>query len=270
MGRYFIFALSGIVGLYQFCYAQTGAVLSDPVVELRNNMIQISYDFLGNETDGLYTVLLEVTDPDGNSVDPKSLSGDIGSHVSGRGHKLIIWDYSSDRVDISGELYFQLLANREINPLEVPESNESYSTRYSLAGVLGRSLVLPGWGLHSLDRGKAHFIESLAAYGALAGSIILNRKAVDSYNHYLLPDPGDNAMTYYDTSVSLDKTSEIMAYTAAGIWLADLVWTILKFKSSGRNPAVSDQSNDHNRGISFGAGFSRYSQSPLMVMRYRF
>ena len=120
-----------------------------------------------------------------------------------------------------------------------------------------QSLLFPGLGLSRINRGKPHWIKGVVAYGSVAGSIYLNRKAVNSFEDYRNAGSLDEVDPAYNNAVKQDAVSEALAYAAIGIWAADMVWTLLG-------------SRQLTGGLSLGTGFETVSQTPLIALRYKF
>ncbi len=106
----------------------------------------------------------------------------------------------------------------------------------------------------------------MAGYGCIAGSVVLNQKAIDTYNKEFLkayePEEADRLLK---KSISQDNLSEILAYTAIGIWAIDIVWTII-----GSSGLTEDMSRRKNRGLSIGGGVDPAFKVPVVEFVYRF
>jgi hypothetical protein len=245
-------------------YAQKLPVVSEPRPELRGNLLLIHYDILYSDRSQRFLVELEITYPNGTKLNTRTLSGDIGTDIEGGENKKIIWDLEADRILIDNDILIKI--NAEIITGE-PESGTSASAagddRFSRASLMLRSVVFPGWGL-SMYRGGPHWIKGVAGYGCIAGSIYYNRMAVNTYNQYKDQSDSDMANRYYELAVDQDQISEVLMYTAIGIWVADLIRTFV---------ATSDLSTGSmaakDRKISLMTGTDPYSVTPLLGVRIR-
>ena len=79
------------------CYSQEPVKVSDPRLEIRNNILHIFYDILNSDPDERFNVDIEIRDEDGQFLDASALTGDIGKDLpAGRSpncrSKCIIWD----------------------------------------------------------------------------------------------------------------------------------------------------------------------------------
>lgn len=248
-----------------FCVAQTKSQISDPVVELKGNLIYISFDIPGSTSSERYDVRIEITDSNGNLVNARALEGDIGENILGGGEKTIVWKFGEDRADLSDEISFQLYATKESDKEEIQDMEDIPSMSYNKVGLIAKSLALPGLGLTRMTNGKPHWIKGITGYGCIAGSIIFNRKAINTFDHYLSPSSDEFAMDLYDASKRQDNISEILAYSAVGIWVTDIMWTLI---SASRLDKTNY--NGNTGGFSVGTGFASTSGAPLLCFRYLF
>lgn len=250
--------------------------VSDPRPSLEGNVILIAYDILNSAQEDLFHVRLSVVDVDGNELPAKALSGDVGDDVNGGINKLIRWDLAADGIELEANIYFkvhaQYLPPPELLPeppveesparqdsilpdqglAELPSPEEKKFTR---GGLMLRSLVFPGLGLTKYT-GKPHWIKGAIAYGCLAGSVGLNRMAISSYDQIYSTLDNPEREAAYTRSVNMDQASEILAYTAAAIWVVDLVWTFVG--TPGKRQMALMPALDPTMG------------TPLLVFTYRF
>lgn len=136
---------------------------------------------------------------------------------------------------------------------------------FSRAGVILQSLALPGLGLSRLQQGKPHWIKGVIGYGCIAGSLYLNHRAADSYTSYQNTGSLSEVDILYQQSERQDIGSEVLAYTAIGIWVMDLTWNIIA--TADWNMA---RSASRSRGFSFGTSIEPASSVPLLTCRYKF
>jgi len=202
------------------CTAQQSPLFSRPMLSLKDGKLIISYDILNSSISELYKIILEVQDSDGKTLDPRSVSGDIGVGVPGGSNKEIIWNLS---------------------------------------------VLLPGWGLSKLNTGKPHWIKGIAGYGAITGSLVLNQRSQVNYQNYLDSGSESERKTLYDKSINQETVSVVMAYAAAGIWVADLVWTVIGTKGLSKK-----NQSGQAKGFSIGSGFEPALSAPMLSFRYSF
>jgi hypothetical protein len=104
--------------------------------------------------------------------------------------------------------------------------------------------------------GKPHWIKGVAAYGCLAGSIVLNQKTVKTLEEMESLEDPDAIEDAFNRAVQQDLYSEAFAYAAISIWVADIVWNIIGTKEL------------HNRSLSFHAGFDPIGAVPVIRIQY--
>jgi hypothetical protein len=236
------------------CFAQTRIAISYPDLDQKEQVVHISYEIAGSEASDRFLVTLLITNQEGERLHVGTLSGDVGYNVSGGGTKHIAWDAGADSVSLAEAIDVRILVEaltptrREmlameeaqdfteeteisealVNPggqLAASEAPPSPRT-FSRSGLVFRSLLYPGWGLSIVER-KPHWIKGLAAYGCVAGSVVLNRKAIETYGQIDNFEDYSSKDELYQKAVMQDNLSELLAYGAVGIWVADFVWTLI-------------------------------------------
>ncbi len=235
-------------------YAQEPVKLSKPRLELIDNYINIFYDILNTDQSDKFRIWVEITDSTGNKVNARSLSGDIGKNVNGGNGKKITWDLKTDSIYPDAGVYIQVNAEI-INPVKT----------ISRGGLFLKSLAFPGWGMSSMNKGKLHLLKGVAGYGCIAAAVVYNKKAVSSYNDYLINNELNEADKYYDNSVKYDNMSEIFAYTAIGIWVTDFIWTIAGSSNLNNEPGYSQA-----KGFSIKTVYEPRAHLPMVALRYNF
>lgn len=247
------------VVLFSFAFlssvlAQEPVKLSKPRLELIDNYINIFYDIFNTDESVKFKIWVEITDSTGNKVDARALSGDIGENVSGGNDKKITWDLTTDSIYPDAGVYIQINA-------EIIRS----SKRISRSGVCLKSLAFPGWGLTSMNKSKLHWLKGVAGYGCITAAVVYNKKAISSYNDYLIINDLNEADTYYDNSVKYDNLSEIFAYTAIGIWVTDFIWTVAGSSNMNNEPGYAQA-----KGFSIKTVYEPWAQVPMVALRYNF
>lgn len=277
-------------------YSQDPIEVSDPRLQMVGNTIHISYDILNSTPSQEFNVELSVRDDQGNTLDPGALSGDVGERVNGGNDKHIEWDLDADRIEINADIFIKVFVKAipppdpEVsftekkegaeektpdNPLkEIPGDETVRDTedksmpgsidgvQFSRAGLIGQSVALPGLGL-SRYKGGPHWIRGAIGYGCVAGSIIMNRAAVNTYNGIIDQAGFDAKNTVYQKSLTQDQVSEVLAYTAVAIWISDLVWTVVG--TSDLNVAAYMQ-----RGFRIEPALDPLSHAPLLAITLQF
>jgi hypothetical protein len=266
--------------------AQTEVEVSAPALTLQNGKVHIDFDLMNTAPSEKFTIRIEITTESGERVPAQTLTGDIGKGVSGGKGKTIIWDIEKDQVFLDEEIYVEVYALPETPPAAVvpPETDQedkealteekpsqkqeaartAEQKEFNRTSLIIQSIAFPGLGLSRLT-GNPHWIKGVAAYGCLGASVYLNRKAWSDYQAYLDPEDPGNKQDLFDNAYNLQKTARIPAYAALGIWVADLVWTIV-----GTSDMNSGQHAHHVKGFSIGTGVEPVSNIPMVALRYQF
>ena len=275
-------------------FGQIHTAVSHPVVEVKDQEVHIFYDIINSGPNHRFNISVLITDTRGRELISRSLSGDVGDHISGGDKKHIVWNLEEDQLTLDGPIDVQILL--EALPSAIPESSTQIQGQNdleesdSLAGVdalsknelLGaagsplkpktytrtslvfKSLVLPGWGLTKLKK-KPHWMKGLAAYGCIAGSVYLNRQAVNSYAQIDNFQDYQNKDDLYQKAIKQDNISEVLAITAAGIWVLDFVWTLL-----GTSELKAKNINSPGPGLSLITDIDPFTYAPMVGIHISF
>lgn len=268
-----------------FCWAQTRIAISYPDMEQEEQVVHISYHITDSDPSDRFLVSVVVTDQKGDRLNAQSLSGDVGHNVSGGGVKQIAWDAGADSITIDEIIDIRILVEaisptkQELMALEEAQRIQDLSDEmaranaltmnsqgspvlpeakiktYTRTGLVFQSLVFPGWGLSRLER-KPHWIKGLAAYSCVAGSIVLNRKAVETYGRIDDVEDFEGKDQLFQEAVMQDNLSEIMAYGAVGIWVADFIWTLVGTR--------------HVSGVNVISSIDPITYAPMLGFTYKF
>jgi hypothetical protein len=250
------------------CLGQNTVEVSKPRLSMQGNRVLISYDILNSKSTELFSIRIEITNSTNELIPAHSLSGDIGNEVSGGFNKQILWNIEADSIFLDEEIFVQIFALR-VTPLIVEEepsvkNSPAEVQSYKRPVILAQSLLFPGWGLSRI-KNKPHWIKGIMAYGCLGGSIYLNNQAYNDFSAYLESSTPNEASSLYDKAYSQDRTSRILAYSALGIWITDMVWTIIGSSDSGQ-----PQSSENQRGFSIEPVIEPLSSAPMITLRYTF
>lgn len=128
-----------------------------------------------------------------------------------------------------------------------------------------QSTIFPGWGLTELNKGKPYWLIGVAGTGCIASSIYFNRKADSNYNNYLDSNDRVKSDTYYDNAKTQNNISKALAYTAAAIWVTDLV--IVGIKASNMNKSYKKNSLS---AFSIGSYIESNTDTPMLSLYFNF
>lgn len=252
-------------------YSQSQIRITRPQLELLDNELIIGYDILNSQPMDVFKVWIEVTDASGNIILANALSGDIGNEIKGGTNKRIFWNFKKDDIFLKSEIFVEVIVEKrkpEVIETEgiTTESEISYSTKsISKTNMLLSSVVFPGWGLSKIKKNKTYMILGVAGYGCLAGSVYLNRTAINSYDEYKTSLDVNESNTLYDKSVSQNNTSKILGYSAAGIWVINIIWTLV-------SPVTPLELSDNHRfnNINIQPGYSQHLNCTTVSLYYKF
>jgi len=256
--------LTVLISFHLSCFAQIPVKLSTPYLEIKANTVNIYYNIINSSEANKFNIWVEITDSTGNKINAHSLYGDLGNNVGGGNNKMITWDFVRDSILNDTGIYIQIYAE----PLPQEKAEEIIpSVRKEIHPGLTvfQSILFPGWGLSRINKGSPHWIKGLTGYGLIATSIIYNRKAISSYNDYLNASDIQVVDELYKNSVKQDNISEICAYTAIGIWVIDLVWTLADSSKLKKNNKYSQI-----KGFSINPEYEPYTKMPVFAFRYTF
>jgi len=223
-------------------------------LEILNNKLLIDYQFVKSKSTHHYSVWVEITKSTGEKINANALSGDIGDNITGGENKQIVWDYNKDGIILNDEINVEVFANITV-----------------LGPGMGKAMllsaVLPGLGLTAIDKGKPYWLMGVAAYGLLGGSIYLNNQAVQQYNDYL--NESEDAMLSQDLlsrAQGSDQLSKTLGYSALGVWLGSMVWTVLRAKSDSK----ATMGFNKKQKLLFYGGIDPYTKTKGFTLKYRF
>jgi len=262
---------SGILFLSIIClnisynaFSQSDFHISKPELEQINNHVKITYDIFADDINAQYRVWVEITNEDGKALNAIALTGDIGIGIRRGSDKVITWDPVLDGVSLEKGVYVQVLAEKiSSSTIESPPNNEARSSKVNTTSVVLQSLLLPGIGL-SRATGQLHWLRGVAGYVCLGGAIVFNRMAANAFESYQEEEDTVLRENYFNTSVTQDQVSEVLAYSTIGIWVTDIIWNIV---GAGKlNREVQQQASGFYLQPSFDAGL----RAPVLTMRYTF
>ncbi len=237
-----------------FSRAQQAISISEPHIEQDGGIIRISFDILNSTPEQFFNIEIRITNAQGVRFPVGSLTGDAGERIRGGRDKQVSWDPVKDGVQMNEQVFVEVLAR----PVKGVVAS---GTSYKRSTLVLQSLPLPGLGL-SRYTGKPHWIRGVVAYGCVAGAVVLNRMAASNYESISTEPDFNEKVNLHEKAVSQDRTSEILGWSALGIWVADVVWTVM---------GSSDlKGRGMKWGLSFGGGVDPHTSVPLLNVCYRF
>jgi len=215
MKRYLRFTLYIFLSVFVQSKAQfnTNIQVRNVSFEEDDDKIIIRYQLENCTEQTKLFVTLQAFDNNGNTLEMKTLHGDIGETDCGK-NKHIYWFAKKDEAAIDGLISFtvnaMLLPNTKIN------------------GTLAKSLAFPGWGDYNIRRPNNYWIAGVAGYACVVSAIVLNRKAAENYNDYRNSMDIAESNDLYDKATMQKNVSNMLGVSGLGIWTIDLSGLLIR------------------------------------------
>lgn len=116
--------------------------------------------------------------------------------------------------------------------------NSTGKSNISKGNQILSSVVLPGWGQSKTNKSKPYWLIGAAGYGCLAGSVILGLNSSSVYKDYKTEMDPDKSNDLFETANQRKNISKYMAYSAIGIWAADIIWVLATPAKSSRSVSL--------------------------------
>jgi hypothetical protein len=242
-----------VIAVHNGLRSQTLAKIRNTNISLDNDRIIITYDLVDAQPGEKFEVWLNITDAGGVLIQGRRFSGDIGNNIEGGEGLVIYWNFEEDNVTLSDEISIQVMAE------------SLYKKELSYIKALALSTVVPGWGLAKMEDKKLYGLMGLAGYGFIAAGLVYTLNSKSTYKDYDNSNLIAERETLYNDYVSKKNTGEILGWSAAAIWVADIVWMSLRYGTSkdGHQASLS-------RRITTGFMVFPVSETPVFSMNIRF
>jgi hypothetical protein len=153
---------------------------------------------------------------------------------------------------------------------DASEKKEKSRTDKSMR--VGSNLLLstacPGWGLTRLSGGKPYWLIGVTGFACIGSSVYLNRVSHSNYEKYLETSDINNTGEmddYYNTGKKQYTASNVLAWSALTIWVADLGLTWFLTSKAQRSVL-----NSGSGSFSVGTSFDYYADTPMISIFYTF
>jgi len=250
----FCFCLFSVNGL-----GQTEARIINIDFNLVGEDIVITYDIVNYAPGEKFIITIEVVTESGKKLNTRSLTGDVGSNISGGSKKQVTWDFKNDNIKLTEGIYVEVIA-KSLLVIEKPEPPK----KKSLGGAFVKSLVFPGWGNTSISGGP-YWLFGFAGYGCAAGSVLFNMQSYQSLEDYKVSLNIDERDQLFSDAESQNQLSTILMAGAAAIWVTDI--TILLIKGNKPQNLTYKQNSTVPK---LGYTIDPISKSPLMTLKITF
>ena len=155
---------------YYSSYSQDFSI-TEPKAEFDGYRLSISYDLIHKKQSDLFYVLPKLNKKGGNPIHANSLTGDLGDSISPGKNKNIHWIPENEALYLSDTVIIELMA-------------EKYERSYNKSTMMLLSTAFPGLGQTKIHQKKAWLITGIAAYGTLAGGLVMRNNYLTTYNSY--------------------------------------------------------------------------------------
>jgi len=254
-----IFSITLIIFIANTAIAQSKARVENVDFNLEGEDLVITYDIVKSKTGEMFDVDVNILTTSGKKINAFALSGDIGPGVTGGEGKRIVWDLNKDNVYIDDEISVEVIINQDLAP---PAGTPIKSAdKVSVGGALLKSLIFPGWGNRAVKGKGAYWLMGLAGYGAIGASIYFNSEADNTYQDYLISTTAEQRDQLFSDAESYKQSQNIAIYTAAGIWVIDLIWTGIQAGNANKNSTQSK--------LDVGYYYNPVVKKPMVTLSYK-
>jgi hypothetical protein len=188
--------------------------ITTPVVDFDGTQLAISYDIIIEKaTSAKFFVWVEIEKMNGEQLQLKNISGDIGDIYTGTSKK-IIWIPEKDSIFLNENVLVEIKA-------------EKYVKSFNKGSAILLSTVLPGLGQTKISKGKPWWLAGVSAYGLLAGGFIVHKNYLNSYDSYRFEEDPSRRVELLDQAQQQLNLSSALVISGASIWAANLIWVTM-------------------------------------------
>jgi hypothetical protein len=184
--------------------------ITPPKLEFDGRQLLISYDFIGSGSSDQFYVWLEAERENGEIINMKTLSGDVGTTRAGK-NKQIIWIPASDSIFLNESVSVEVKA-------------EKYEKSFNKSSMMLLSAAMPGLGKTKMSKGKPFWLIGVAAYGTLAGGLILHQNYLKTYDSYRVEEDPLKREELFNKAQKQMNVSGALIVSGVALWVADLFW----------------------------------------------
>lgn len=179
-------------------------------LEFIGNQLHIAYNIYNKNSTGKFHIEIEITKQNGESITPKSITGDLGDNIKSGNNKRIIWDLEKDIIYLDEDISIEIKGKKLI---------ESFSK----GSLLLMSTAVPGLGQTKMS-GKPWWLCSVAAYGTLASGFIIYKSSLNTYDAYKAEENPNTRKDQYDKARKKLNIANALFITSATLWVANIIW----------------------------------------------
>ena len=179
-------------------------------LEFYGNHLHIAYNIDNKTSIGKFRIEIKINKQNGDSITPKSITGDLGNNIKSGNNKRIIWDLEKDSVFLDDDISIEVLGNK------LPES-------FNKGSLILMSTAIPGLGQTKIS-GKPWWLCSVAAYGTLASGFIIYKSSLSTYDAYKAEDNPSTRTDQYSKAQKKLNIANTLFITSATLWVANIIW----------------------------------------------
>ncbi|HUX59609.1 MAG TPA: hypothetical protein VMV77_21745 [Bacteroidales bacterium] len=188
--------------------------ITTPRVEFNGDQLLISYDVISKNLTDQFYVWIEIEKKNGEPIQVKALSGDVGENVKGGANKQISWIPEKDSIFLNEEVFVEVKA-------------EKYVKSFNKGSAMLMSTVMPGLGQTKISKGKPWWLTGVAAYGALAGGLIVHNSYIKTFDSYRIEENPSVRADLLNQAQQQMNLSSVLIVSGAAIWAANIFWVAM-------------------------------------------
>ncbi len=229
---------------------QSHAEIRNVDFTVRNDSMFVTYDLGKASKQERFEITLQISTAAGKTINPLTVTGDVGKNIAGGKSKQIVWNIGKDNMVINEEIAVEVVATALVDEVKF----------VSRGKALLLSAVVPGLGITKLNNGEPYWIMAFVVYGAAAGSYLYLSLADQNYTKYLDARTESERNSLHSTVQSQKTISEVLMYTAGAMWLGNMIWTL----------ATPNKTKPGTKGLSFGGSYDPWAKAPVVNIKYNF
>lgn len=191
-------------------YAQDFSI-SSPKLSFDGSQLTISYDLLSGSASDKFFVWIEIEKTNGELLQIRSVSGDVGDNINSGNSKKIIWHPEKDSLFLNESVLVAVKA-------------EKYIKSFNKGSAILLSTVMPGLGQTRISRGKPWWLTGVSSYGLLTGGFITHKNYTNTFDSYRLEEDPVHRSELYGKAQKQLNLSNTLIISGAAIWAANLIW----------------------------------------------
>lgn len=240
----------GLIIIFICCAVLRGQAQSIENVDFVtfDDYIRVTFNITNSPDNKLYDLKVLFVKPDGTSIIPNNLRGDVKRVTPGVG-KQILWYYKTDVEDYAGELkvVVSILNMLDANAPVAAENPSSEITNEAPNGLPYKievskpfpkggpgnaflSALLPGWGDHYVNRKEK--VTPFFITAAFLGTAYMSYKSMNDANEYFdqyLKTTSQSVMDeMYPKAIESRNAHQLFLEVAGAIWLYDVIHVAIK------------------------------------------